>query len=236
MKYTTSQLLDSIERVSTFINKNKRTPKIVKINKTELTWKEYKQIPQIKELQTRIQNYINKHNAYPSYVLCFNKFKLKHSEYIYIWTFDKPHKQVEKTDDIYTYFIKQFGKVNTIDEALQKVKEKGYSYYYDDVYTNITSINRMKKGLGINCTDSVSVFYHIAKQLDYEVKVIHCQCTTGGHVRLQLKHKKHTSGNWINRDPACVLSKNGKPLTSIWCPNAPVIGVNPNWFMKNVNR
>lgn len=236
MSYTNAQVLDSIERVSVFINKNKKAPKTVKVGKTTLSWKEWKQIKQVDELRVRIQNYITKNNQYPKYVLCFNKLKLKHSEYIYIWIFDKPHKQAEKTDDIYTYFCKVFGKVNTIDESLQKVKEKGYSYYYDDVYTNVTSINRMKKGLGINCTDSTSVFYHIAKQLGYEVKVIHCQCTTGGHVRLQLKHKKHTSGNWINRDPACVLSKNGKPLTDIWCPNAPIIGVNPSWFMKNVNR
>jgi hypothetical protein len=80
------------------------------------------------------------------------------------------------------------------------------------------------------------VFWHIAKALGYEVKCMHVQCSTGGHVRLKLKHSKHTGGNWINRDPACVLSANGKPLTAIWCENAPLNATNPSWFLANVNR
>jgi len=148
----------------------------------------------------------------------------------------EPSKDNYTDDDVANYFMKVFGKVNTIDEALAKVKEHGYSYYYDDVYNNKTCIDRMKAYKGINCTDSCQVFYHIAKALGYSVNVLHVQCSTGGHVRLQLKHSKHTGGNWINRDPACVLSQNGKPLTEIWCPNAPLNAKNPSWFMANVNR
>ena len=141
-------------------------------------------------------------------------------------------------DEVFNYFTKVFGKVSTIDEALGKVKEHGYSYYYDDVYNNKTSIDRMKARKGINCTDSCQVFYHIAKALGYTVNVLHVYCTGsgGGHVRLKLKHSKHTGGAWINRDPACVLSQNGKPLNSIWCSDGKLLGTNPSWFMENVNR
>lgn len=147
-----------------------------------------------------------------------------------------PSKAGYSDDDVANYFMKQFGKVSTIDEALTKVNNRGYAYYYDDVYNNKNAIDRMKQGKGVNCTDSCQVFWHIAKALGYDVKCLHVQCSTGGHVRLQLKHSKHTGGNWINRDPACVLSNNGKPITAIWCPNAPLNATNPKWFIDNVNR
>lgn len=139
-------------------------------------------------------------------------------------------------DEVFTYFVKKFGNVTTIDGALKKVQSRGYGYYYDDVYSNKTAIDRMYSKSGINCTDSCQVFWHIAKALGYEVKCLHVQCSSGGHVRLKLRHSKHTEGNWINRDPACVLSNNGKPLTAIWCENAPLNATNPSWFLANVNR
>lgn len=139
-------------------------------------------------------------------------------------------------DKVFNYFVKKFGKVNTIDEAFSKVKDRGYSYYYDDIYDNISAIDRIYKKQGINCTDSCQVFWHIAKALGYNVRCLHVQCSSGGHVRLQLKHSKHTGGNWINRDPAAILSNNGKALTYIWCSNGRLNATNPNWFLENVNR
>ena len=201
--------------------------------------------------------YIN-HKRCPNYVLyknqkvrpkqftyCFAKivnFTAKNQRYPSSCKFENVFMastpKTESTDEVFNYFVKTFGKVSTIDEALQKVKEHGYSYYYDDVYNNRQCIDRMKAKKGINCTDSCQVFYHIAKELGYSVNVLHVYCTGsgGGHVRLQLKHSKHTSGKWINRDPACVLSQNGKPLTDIWCGNGKLLATNPSWFMAAVNR
>ena len=50
------------------------------------------------------------------------------------------------------------------------------------------------------------VYYRIAKSLGYDVQFVHAKCRVSGtcHIRLRLKHKKHTGGNWINRDPAAV--------------------------------
>ena len=139
-------------------------------------------------------------------------------------------------DEVFNYFVKIFGKVSTIDDAFNKVKERGYAYYYDDKYANKTCIDRIKSKWGINCTDSCQLFWHIAKALGYDVRCIHVQCSSGGHVRLQLKHKKHTGDEWINRDPAAILSANGRPLTYIWCEKGTKLAVNPNWFLENVNR
>jgi hypothetical protein len=137
-------------------------------------------------------------------------------------------------NEIFDYFVKVFGNVKTFDEALQKVKERGYSYYYDDVYTNKQSIDRIKSGKGVNCTDACQVFYHVAKALGYAVSVVHVYCsgTGGGHVRLVITK----NGKSYNRDPAAVLSKNGQPLNYIWCKNGKLLGTNPKWFMENVDR
>lgn len=144
---------------------------------------------------------------------------------------------IVSNDEVYNYFIKIFGKVSTIDEAFNKVKEHGYSYYFDDKYSNKQTIDRIYKKQGANCTDSCQVFWHIGKALGYEVRCIHVRCSSGdGHVRLQFKHSKHTSGNWINRDPAAIISANGKPLTYIWCEKGTKLAINPKWFLENVNR
>ena len=106
------------------------------------------------------------------------------------------------------------------------------------MYSNKTSIDRMYSKSGINCTDSCQVFWHIAKALGYDVHCIHVRCSGGdGHVRLKLKHSKHTSGNWIYRDPAAILSQNGQPLTYNWCSsNYTLLAQEPSWFLANVNR
>lgn len=198
----------------------------------------------------RCPNYIiyNKKKLKPQlFSYCFAKiikFYIENKRYPTTCTFNtnvfksNTSTKIVSNDEVFNYFIKVFGNVTTIDEALNKVKEHGYAYYYDDTYTNKQSIDRMKAKKGINCTDSCQVFYHIAKALGYSVNVLHVYCsgTGGGHVRLQLKHSKHTKGNWINRDPACVLSQNGKPLTSIWCEGGKLLDTNGAWFMKKVNR
>lgn len=146
-------------------------------------------------------------------------------------------KPTETTNEVYNYFIDVFGSFgNTIDGALNKVKEKGYSYYYDDVYTNKEAIQRMKKGKGINCTDSCHVFYNIMLQLialkKYKkVECLHVQCESGGHVKLRITMN---DGTKTIKDPACVLSQNNKPINCTWCTNNGTI--NPPWFMANLNR
>ena len=134
-------------------------------------------------------------------------------------------------------FEAKFGSVSTIDGALAKVCDWGYAYYYDDRYSNLESINRIYRGLGINCTDACHLFWHIAKALGYDVRCIHVGCRGGdGHVRLQFKHPSRTGGQWINRDPAAVLSANGQGVSYCWCLDGTTWAVNPSWFLENLYR
>ena len=204
----------------TYVDKNGRLPNY-------LTYGGYKIRTRVYiDAFARVVNYYYTNKKMPAYVNVNSK------------AFTKPSTAAESKDEVYNYFVKKFGKVNTIDEALGKVKERSYGYYYDDVYSNKTSIDRMYSKSGINCTDSCQVFWHIAKALGYDVHCIHVRCSGGdGNVRLKLKHSKHTSGNWIYRDPAAILSQNGQPLTYNWCSsNYTLLAQDPSWFLANVNR
>ena len=138
--------------------------------------------------------------------------------------------------ELLDYFNSVFdSNVGSIDEALELIQGNGYGYYYDDQYSNHTSINRMANGQGVNCTDSCQVFFNIAVALGYEVHCLHIGCSGGdGHVRLKLRHDVNTGGEWIYRDPASVL--NGNSIDSNWCSNGTLWDVDPDWFMANLYR
>lgn len=155
---------------------------------------------------------------------------------------EKPAPKPEPTpvkiyeQELLDYFNDVFdSNVGSIDEALELVQGNGYRYYYDDVYSNYTSINRMANGQGVNCTDSCHVFFNIAVALGYEVHCLHIGCSGGdGHVRLKLRHPQNTGGEWIYRDPASVL--NGNSISSNWCSNGTLWDIDPSWFMENLYR
>ena len=140
----------------------------------------------------------------------------------------------EKTysQQILEYFESKFGEMTCIDDCLKAIQGKGYGYYYDDAYTNYTSINRMKNGSGVNCTDSCHVFWHLAVALGYRVEVLHIQCSGGdGHVRLELE--REGTGTFY-RDPAAVLD--GNSINYNWCTSGYTIAVNPDWFFEDLYR
>ena len=147
---------------------------------------------------------------------------------------------VQNDNSVFKYFCKKFGKVSSIDEALGKVKDKGYGHYFNDFLSNFQVIDNLKSGNGQkpNCVDCVQVFYHVAKALSYNVVIehVHCRGSGEGHVLLKLKHDKHTGGNWIRRDPACVVSPNGKSVSCIWCAEGDLLAVNPSWIFESINR
>ena len=130
-------------------------------------------------------------------------------------------------------FEDYFGKVTDFDSALRKIESRGYAYYYDSQYNNHTTLQRIIKRKGVNCTDSSQLMRAIAIAKGYEVQFIHVMCSSGGHVRLRLKHKKNTGGKWIYRDPACVLSDNGKGITCNWCMNGKILAYDPSWILAD---
>ena len=143
----------------------------------------------------------------------------------------EPPEPKTYSQEILEDFESKFGEMSCIDDCLEAIQGNGYGYYYDDQYSNYTSINRMANGQGVNCTDSCQVFWHLGKALGYDVQCLHIGCSGGdGHVRLQF----NKGDGWFNRDPAAVL--NGNSITSIWCSNGTLWAVNPDWFMENLNR
>ena len=200
------------------------------------------------EKKGRMPNYIeykeNKRLSQKVYTLMFadiinyynKKGKLPNEINVNSKRFVKP---TEPENVVYAYFKKVFGEFgDTIDGALSKIGGNGYAGYYDDVYSNKTSIDRMRDGDGINCTDSCHVFYNIILELIKKgrykkVECLHVGCSSGtGHVRLRITMN---DGTRILRDPASVLNGNG--ITSNWCTsNFELWDIDPEWFMENLNR
>ncbi|WP_278944690.1 hypothetical protein [Methanobrevibacter smithii] len=100
------------------------------------------------------------------------------------------------TDSTMKLFVKTFNfKGNTIDEALAIIsKRKLYSKYFNSQKTDKKTIADASQGKGSNCVDWGQVYYRIAKSLGYDVQFVHVKCRVSGtgHIRLRLKHSKHT--------------------------------------------
>lgn len=149
--------------------------------------------------------------------------------------FTKPHEYAE---DILEYFEKVFGKISCFDDALDKINDRGYSYYYDDRYSNKETIDRVKKYLGVNCTDITHVLTNVGRGLilrdkKYKaVDAVHVLCSGGdGHIRNRITMN---NGDTFYRDGACTLSDGGY---CNWCTQGyTLLAVNPSWFMANLNR
>lgn len=152
---------------------------------------------------------------------------------------DKPEPEPKSYEEALLEYFEQISgvEVNSIDEALGVIEDRGYAYYYDDLYDNYTTVRRMIYGDGVNCTDACQAFFNIGVALGYEVHCLHIGCRGGdGHVRLKLKHDINTGGEWIYRDPAAVLSDNGMGVDYNWCMNGELWDIDPSWFMENLYR
>ena len=210
--------IDMANRLVKYVDSNKTLPNYISLGNGKVSVADYTY------MFARILVYYADKKAYPNYAELNSR------------AFSKPS---ETTNDVYNYFVKTFGNFgDTIDGALSKISGKGYGYYYDDSYSNRQSIDRMKAGKGVNCTDSCQVFYNIMlaliKKGKYKkVECLHIKCRGGdGHVRLRITLADGKTK--ILRDPASVLNGNG--VTSNWCLNGSLIAIDPSWFKANLNR
>lgn len=206
-----------------FIKKNKRNPNYIIIQKKKIS-------PLVMlDILSRIADFKLTNKRLPNTVKVTHKIVKKNTA-----------SPIQSKDTVFNYFIKIFGNVSTIDETLNKIKNKGYGHYFNDYLSNKQVIDNLKTSgkQKPNCTDIMQMLYHIGKALGYDVKIIHVKCAGSGegHVFGKFRHSKHTGGKWIVRDGACVISDNGRPVTCVWCENGAVQAVNPSWFMENVNR
>ena len=143
-------------------------------------------------------------------------------------------KPVEYKNEVYKYFVKKTGKeYKTIDDLLGYVKAHyRYQYYFDDHKSNKQVIDE-ESG---NCTDLLQFLCNMAEEMGYSWKCIHVKCRSSGtgHVFGKFKHSKHTGGEWITRDIACVAD--GGSITCVWCSNGYLLAENPSWWLANLNR
>ena len=131
-------------------------------------------------------------------------------------------------------FESYFGKVEYIDDALEKIQGYGYAFYFSDGYTVPETIERIANGYGANCYDSAELFYRLALEMNtkygrnYEVQYLHVYCKVSGydHIRLRLRSN---GGDWFYRDPACVLD--GGSVESNWCGTSDnILSVDPSFM------
>lgn len=143
----------------------------------------------------------------------------------------KPQNTTSKTtDSTLQAFISYFGNVTCIDDCLEKIKGRGYAYYFNSNYNTANTLKRIYNRQGVNCTDSAQVFYRLALALGYECQFVHVRCASGtGHVRLRLRKN---GGSWFYRDPAAVLD--GNSITHNWCSNGRIIAYNPSWIFSDL--
>lgn len=213
-----SSYMDMAERVVKFVEKNHQIPTNVKF--TTQNGKTYKiHIRDVIYMFSRIIVYYDTNKAYPKYANVTSK------------SFTKP---TENTDSVYDYFVKVFGKVTCIDDAMEKIAGRGYGYYYDDVYSNKQSIDRIKNRQGVNCTDATQMMKHVADGTGKYKKIdcVHVKCRGGdGHVYLKITQK---DGSVFYRDPAAVLDSGD--ITRVWCSDGTVLAINPSWWTANLQK
>ena len=210
---TQEHYLDMAKRLVKFVENNHKLPNYVSYGKYKVRVSDYTY------MFARILAYYDNKKKLPAYVNVNSK------------AFTKPS---ESTNDVYDYFVQLFGKISCIDDALEKIAGRGYGYYYDDVYSNKQSIDRIKQGLGINCTDATQMMKNVADGTGKykSVDCVHVKCSGGdGHVFLRITAKDNSV---FYRDPAAVLDSGS--VTHIWCLNGTVLAINPSWWVANLHR
>lgn len=215
---TKTQYLDMAKRLIKYVETNKQIPNYITVTGMKMRGSDFTY------MFARILVYYDKNSKLPTYANVNSKAFIK---------------ETETTNTVFKYFIKKFGSISCIDDALEKVDGKGYGYYYDDHKSNIETIDAMANNThedDPNCTDSCHVFKNIGDEFVKQGKykkcdAIHVKCRGGdGHVRLRFTKN---NGEVFYRDPACTLSDGG---LCNWCMNGTILAVNPSWFMQNLYR
>ena len=143
--------------------------------------------------------------------------------------------QKSRSEKILDEFEKYFGKCEYIDDALSKIRNRGYAFYFSDGYNMYTTIQRMANKQGANCYDAAEVFYHLMLGMNskygrnYEPQYLHVYCPTSKVDHIRLRFKSNGQG-WFYRDPAAVLD--GGSVESNWCgTSCNILEVNPSFIL-----
>lgn len=127
-------------------------------------------------------------------------------------------------------------KFNDAKDLYKAIADHGeYKYYYNDKFDNKMALTRLRKGLGINCTDYSQLLRPVLEDMGYDVRYAHGRVKCGdkqwyGHVWLQIKGRDY--GNWVNYDVVAVTHHGIKrPIGSLVCVNGVKdVEYNPKWL------
>ena len=197
------------------------------------------------ESKGRMRNYLdykNKRIRTRLYVYMFAKILVYYDEHNKMplevnVNYKAFYKPTESSNKVYNLFVKTFGKISCIDDALEKIAGKGYGHYNDDQKSNEETIKAIQSGThedDPNCTDATQMMKNVGDGTGKYKKIdcIHVHCSGGdGHVFLKFTNK---DGSVFYRDPAAVLSSGD--IHKIWCRDGAVLAVNPSWWVENLNR
>ena len=143
--------------------------------------------------------------------------------------------QKSRSEKILDEFEKYFGKCEYIDDALAKIRNHKYAFYFSDGYNMYDTIKRMANYQGANCYDAAEVFYHLMLGMNtkygrnYEPQYLHVWCPSSKVDHIRLRFKSNGSG-WYYRDPASVLD--GGSVESNWCgTSGNILEVNPSFIL-----
>ena len=220
-KISQAGYLDMAKRVYNFIMKNGKVPTSVRTpNGLKMPIKLY-----IYGMSAVIQ-YYNNHKKLPE--------TCNFDYHIFIKPAPKPEKS--RSEKILDYFESLFGVCKYIDDALAKIRGRGYSFYFSDGYNMYETIRRVYNGEGANCYDIAEVLYHLALGMNtkygrnYQVQYLDVWCPVSGYDHIRLRLRNGSNGEWFYRDGACVLD--GGAITENWCGTSNnIIEVNPSWIM-----
>jgi hypothetical protein len=150
----------------------------------------------------------------------------------------KEERPVEQEENTYVrllnYFEDTFGVCEYIDDALEKIQGRGYTFYFSDGYNVYQTVNNIKTGEGANCYDASELFYRLALGMNikygknYQPEYLDVWCPVSGYDHIRLRFK--VGDDYFYRDPACVLS--GGEIDENWCGTSDnIIEVNPDWIL-----
>ncbi|MBF4469209.1 MAG: hypothetical protein ISP01_07360 [Methanobrevibacter arboriphilus] len=181
----------------------------------------------VKSMNTRLGNFIKNNGKNPNYVNILAPKTI-------------PSKTTKK-GEYQLLFESVFGKVSTIKEVTDKIRNTGYEGYLN-AYKNSgigdvkKNINRLKNKVPMNCCDLTAIIAVIALEMGYSVDILQIQCIGVTHLLCRVKGKE--LGNWNYIDSAPMASKTA-PYCSFgnvcWCANngkpKQIVAVNPKWYM-----
>ena len=147
---------------------------------------------------------------------------------------ERPAEQEENTYvRLLNYFEDAFGECEYLDDALEKIQGRGYSFYFSDGYNVYQTVDNIKNGDGANCYDASELFYRLALGMNikygrnYQPEYLDVWCPVSGYDHIRLRFK--LGDDYFYRDPACVLS--GGEIDENWCGTSDnILEVNPSWI------